>query len=78
MLRGKTIEEIVNKWSSDLEAQVKEFSKFAMEVAVWDRALIDNGNSVGLRSTSYSRLAIGLSGCCSLLVGNADERDVGC
>ena len=46
MLRGKTIEEIVNKWSSDLEAQVKEFSKFATEVAVWDRALIDNGNSV--------------------------------
>jgi nuclear pore complex protein Nup62 len=46
MLRGKTIEEIVNKWSSDLESQVKEFSKFAMEVAVWDRALIENGNSV--------------------------------
>lgn len=46
MLRGKTIEEIVNKWSSDLETQVKEFSKFAMEVAVWDRALIENGNGV--------------------------------
>jgi len=46
MLRGKTIEEIVNKWSSDLEAQVREFSKFATEVAVWDRALIENGNSV--------------------------------
>ena len=51
MLRGKTIEEIVNKWSSDLEAQVKEFSKFATEVAVWDRALIENGNSVCLHST---------------------------
>ena len=48
MLRGKTIEEIVNKWSLDLEAQVKEFSKFATEVAVWDRGLIDNGNSVSL------------------------------
>lgn len=46
MLRGKTIEEIVNKWSSDLEVQVKEFSKFATEVAVWDRALIENGNNV--------------------------------
>lgn len=45
-MRGKTIEEIVNKWSSDLEAQVKEFSKFATEVAVWDRALIENGNSL--------------------------------
>jgi len=51
MLRGKTIEEIVNKWSSDLETQVKEFSKFATEVAVWDRALIENGNSVCLHFT---------------------------
>jgi len=56
MLRGKTIEEIVNKWSSDLETQVKEFSKFATEVAVWDRALIENGNSVSLHSTSPSLL----------------------
>ena len=47
MLRGKTIEEIVNKWSSDLEAHVKEFSRLATEIAVWDRALIDNGNTVG-------------------------------
>ena len=54
MLRGKTIEEIVNKWSSDLETQVKEFSKFATEVAVWDRGLIENGNSVSLHSTSLS------------------------
>ena len=53
MLRGKTIEEIVNKWSSDLEVQVKEFSKFATEVAVWDRALIENGNSVGLSSGGH-------------------------
>ena len=55
MLRGKTIEEIVNKWSSDLEAQVKEFSKFATEVAVWDRALIENGNSVRSPSGSLSQ-----------------------
>ena len=54
MLRGKTIEDIVNKWSSDLEVQVKEFSKFATEVAVWDRALIENGNSVSLRFASPS------------------------
>ena len=46
MLRGKTIEEIVNKWSSDLETHVKEFSRLAGEIAVWDRALIDNGNTV--------------------------------
>lgn len=60
MLRGKTIEEIVNKWTSDLEAQVKEFSKFATEVAVWDRALIENGNSVSLPSAgSFSFADVG-------------------
>lgn len=48
MLRGKTIEEIVNKWSTELEAHVREFNKFAGEVAVWDRALIENGNNVCL------------------------------
>jgi len=56
MLRGKTIEEIVNKWSSYLEVQVKELSKFATEVVVWDRALIENWNSVSLRSASPSIL----------------------
>ena len=54
VLRGNAIEEVVNKWSSDLEVQVKEFSKFATEVAVWDRALIENGNSVSLRSATPS------------------------
>lgn len=48
MLRGKTIEEIVNRWSADLESHVKEFDKIASEVAVWDRALIENGNNVGV------------------------------
>lgn len=46
MLRGKTLEEIVNRWSSDLETHAKEFNRFAAEVAVWDRALIENGNNV--------------------------------
>ena len=57
MLRGKTIEEIVNKWSSDLETHVKEFSRLATEIAVWDRALIDNGNTVGSdQALHYQRL----------------------
>lgn len=46
MLRGKTIEEIVNKWSTEFETQVREFNKFASEVAVWDRSLIENGNNL--------------------------------
>lgn len=46
MLRGKTIEEIVNRWSTELETHVREFNRFAGEVSVWDRALIENGNNV--------------------------------
>ncbi|KAK7470798.1 FG-nucleoporin nsp1 [Stygiomarasmius scandens] len=46
MLKGKTIEEIVNKWSSELETHVREFNKFAAEVSMWDRALIENGNNL--------------------------------
>jgi nuclear pore complex protein Nup62 len=46
MLRGKTLEEIINKWTADLEAYVREFNRFGAEVAVWDRALIENGNNV--------------------------------
>jgi len=45
-LRGKTIEEIVNKWTADLDTHVREFNKFAGEVAVWDRALMENGNNL--------------------------------
>lgn len=50
MLRGKTLEEIVNRWTTELETNVREFNRFAAEVAVWDRALIENGNNVGLTS----------------------------
>ena len=46
MLRGKTIEEIVNRWTTDLETHAKDFERFAGEVAVWDRALIENGNHI--------------------------------
>ncbi|KDQ64729.1 hypothetical protein JAAARDRAFT_188032 [Jaapia argillacea MUCL 33604] len=46
MLRGKSIEEIVNRWTSDLETHVRDFAKFAGEVAAWDRTLIENGNNL--------------------------------
>ena len=49
MLRGKTLEEIINKWTADLEANVGEFNIVGAEVAVWDRALIENGNNVSLQ-----------------------------
>lgn len=55
MLRGKTIEEIVNRWSTELETHIREFNRFAGEVSVWDRALIENGNNVRLIVNIYFR-----------------------
>ncbi|KAH9994100.1 Nsp1-like C-terminal region-domain-containing protein [Russula compacta] len=46
MLKGKSIEEIINRWSTELETHVRDFNKFASEVAVWDRSLIENGNNL--------------------------------
>ncbi|KAF8528801.1 Nsp1-like C-terminal region-domain-containing protein [Hysterangium stoloniferum] len=46
MLRGKTVEDIVNRWTTELEVHTREFSQFASEVAVWDRTLIENGNYI--------------------------------
>ncbi|GJJ07300.1 hypothetical protein Clacol_001500 [Clathrus columnatus] len=46
MLRGKTVEDIVNRWTTDLETQARAFSQFASEVAVWDRTLVENGNYI--------------------------------
>jgi hypothetical protein len=60
MLKGKSIEEIINRWSTELETHVRDFNKFASEVAVWDRSLIENGNNVGLHQ--YMCLDVGLTG----------------
>jgi nuclear pore complex protein Nup62 len=45
-LRGKSVEEIVNKWQEELETQRKEFRRTAQEIEVWDRALIENSVQV--------------------------------
>ena len=54
MLKGKSIEEIVNRWSTDLEMHVRDFNKFAAEVVVWDRSLIENGNNVSSMCYKFS------------------------
>jgi len=36
----------VNRWTTELDVRVREFNKFASEVAVWDRALIENSNNL--------------------------------
>lgn len=65
MLKGKSIEEIINRWSTDLESHVREFNKFATEVAVWDRALIENGNNVGLPCPDVPRYSFDMILSCS-------------
>ena len=46
LLRGKSIEEIVKTWQTDLDASVKEFSRQAGEVAAWDRVLLKGGDEI--------------------------------
>lgn len=53
MLKGKSIEEIVNRWSTELELHVRDFNKFAAEVVVWDRSLIENGNNVSSKFSTF-------------------------
>jgi len=60
MLRGKSLEEIVNRWTADLENNVREFNKFAAEVSVWDRVLIENGNNVSLMLILFFLCSINL------------------
>lgn len=52
-VRTKNLQEIINTWTNELDAQVKEFHKQAAKVNEWDRKLIDNGDKV--RFKIYSR-----------------------
>lgn len=47
MLRGKTLEEIFETWTTELNNEVKDFEKQANEVREWDRILVQNGSQVG-------------------------------
>lgn len=45
-LKNKTMEEILNKWTTELAQQTKDFHTQASKVAQWDQQLIENGNKV--------------------------------
>ncbi|RUS19190.1 Nsp1-like C-terminal region-domain-containing protein [Endogone sp. FLAS-F59071] len=45
-LKNKTMEDIVNKWTTDLNTYTREFHRQAAEVAEWDMVLITNGNKI--------------------------------
>lgn len=54
------MDDIVNGWNKELDAQVKEFARQAAEVKEWDKVLVENGNQVrDVASTSDLGLSCG-------------------
>lgn len=47
MVKGKTFNEIVERFEAELEDQVSRFRDQAAEVREWDMILIDNSQNVG-------------------------------
>ncbi|KAJ3377560.1 FG-nucleoporin nsp1 [Lobulomyces angularis] len=42
-LKNKTMQDILNKWTNDLETNTREFHKLAEDIKHWDRILLENG-----------------------------------
>lgn len=45
-LKNKSFEEIMNMWGREVEEQTVTFRKQALEIAKWDKMLIDNNDKV--------------------------------
>jgi nuclear pore complex protein Nup62 len=45
-LRHQTMEEIVNRWSADLEQHVKTFTRQAVAIGKWDLEVMQNGSRI--------------------------------
>lgn len=56
LLKGKTLEDIVNGWSSSLDERVREFTNLAAEVKAWDSVLIQNGDEISKLYNSLQAL----------------------
>jgi nuclear pore complex protein Nup62 len=46
LLRGKTLEDVVDSWTKELDGSVKEFVRQAGEVREWDKVLVRTGSQV--------------------------------
>lgn len=46
LLRNKTLDEITQRWTGELESQQKEFSKIGQEVKAWDGVLRQNAEQI--------------------------------
>ena len=49
----RQLEEQINKWMLELEAQERVFLQQATQVNAWDRLLVDNGEKVGRIDNTY-------------------------
>ncbi|KAI1083149.1 Nsp1-like C-terminal region-domain-containing protein [Whalleya microplaca] len=45
-LKNKTMDEIINRWATDLSTYQKAFKDQASQVAQWDRLLVENGEKI--------------------------------
>lgn len=45
-LKNKTVEQIINKWNTELEEDVTTFTKLAVQVSKWDSQLLQNEEKV--------------------------------
>jgi len=48
LLRGKTLEDVVDGWTKELDGSVKEFVRQAGEVREWDKVLVRTGSQVSI------------------------------
>jgi len=55
------MEEIINSWHSELEDYAIIFRKQALEVAKWDRVLLENNDKVKSKITTHPLMYIYLS-----------------
>ncbi|KAJ3270752.1 hypothetical protein HDV01_007444 [Terramyces sp. JEL0728] len=45
-LKNKSLEDIINKWTSDLDTHTREFRRQAIQIQTWDHALVKNGTMI--------------------------------
>ncbi|CAH7689501.1 nucleoporin 62kDa [Phakopsora pachyrhizi] len=56
LLRGKTLEDLVARWNSELDDRVSDFKHTANEIAAWDQVLIQNGDQISMLYEELQRI----------------------
>ncbi len=77
-LKNKTLEEIVVGWNEELEAQVAEFQKQAIEIGQWDKRILANGEkllAVHSRVTSLEKSQSDLEQSLNYVVAQQSELE---